>query len=347
MKEKLIEKPYISVIVPIYNNERYLALCIESLLNQTCKNIEIILVDDGSTDDSSRICENYAKKDIRVIVAHKANGGVSAARNMGLAIAQGQFVAFVDSDDIVAPCMYENLYNKALLHNADTVWCDIKSFTGELDLIPNDSTVNFEIVLKGIEEIYEFSGYRATQYSSMTFDSVVNKIYARELAMGITFDETMVCGEDGIFNLQYLEKSQRWVAIGNHYYYYRTDNPQSSTRNINIKKLKDARTYYKKRLDICYERNMRKEIIYKENADYEVQLVTEYVYLCLLDKKYTAWKKNVSEEFRKKFSPRLFYYVSAKWKAMLLLFYICPHFMGIVGSLYIKRGNPDGFIKYD
>jgi glycosyltransferase involved in cell wall biosynthesis len=93
--------PKISIIVPLYNTERYLQRCFDSLVNQTLKEIEIILVNDGSTDNSSKICDEYAKRDRRIKVIHKENGGVSSARNTGMELASGEFLAFVDSDDYV------------------------------------------------------------------------------------------------------------------------------------------------------------------------------------------------------------------------------------------------------
>lgn len=100
----------ISIIVPIYNVELYLEKCIESIINQTYKNLEIILVDDGSTDSCGKICDEYAKKDNRIKVIHKINGGLSDARNKGMEIAKGKYIGFVDGDDYVASDMYETLY---------------------------------------------------------------------------------------------------------------------------------------------------------------------------------------------------------------------------------------------
>ena len=94
-------QPQISIIVPVYNSEKYLGACIDSILSQSFRDIELILVDDGSRDSSSRICDDYAQKDGRVKVIHKANGGVSAARNDGLDIAKGEYITFIDSDDWV------------------------------------------------------------------------------------------------------------------------------------------------------------------------------------------------------------------------------------------------------
>lgn len=107
MKEEL---PLISVIVPVYNVESYIHRCIDSILNQTYVNLEIILVDDGSPDNCGQICDEYAQKDNRIIVIHQSNGGLSVARNAGLNKCTGKYIGFVDSDDCIHPEMYERLY---------------------------------------------------------------------------------------------------------------------------------------------------------------------------------------------------------------------------------------------
>ena len=111
----------VSVIIPIYNTEKFLPQCIESVRNQTLKNIEIILVDDGSPDSSPLLCDNYAEKDKRIKVIHKQNAGLGYARNSGLDIAVGEFVIFIDSDDFILPEMLETLYNTAKEYEADEV----------------------------------------------------------------------------------------------------------------------------------------------------------------------------------------------------------------------------------
>lgn len=119
----MMNTPLISVIVPIYNVEDYLHRCVDSIINQTYKNLEIILVDDGSPDNCGRICDEYAKKDSRIVVIHRKNGGLSAARNSGLEICKGEYIGFVDSDDCIHPQMYELLYNDIKTHNTLLSFC--------------------------------------------------------------------------------------------------------------------------------------------------------------------------------------------------------------------------------
>ncbi|MCF0156053.1 MAG: glycosyltransferase, partial [Veillonella sp.] len=113
----------ISVIVPIYNVEPYIHQCVDSIINQTYKDLEIILVDDGSPDNCGKICDEYAAKDDRVKVIHRPNGGLSAARNSGLDVATGEYIAFVDSDDYIACNMYSDMMEFMLKHKLDIVVC--------------------------------------------------------------------------------------------------------------------------------------------------------------------------------------------------------------------------------
>ena len=114
----------ISIIIPVYNVEQYLSRCIDSVINQTYKNLEIILIDDGSTDDSGEICDEYALKDNRIKVMHKQNGGVSSARNEGLDISKGNYIGFIDSDDFIEKDMYEFLYDLLTKNNCDISCCN-------------------------------------------------------------------------------------------------------------------------------------------------------------------------------------------------------------------------------
>ena len=113
------ESYFISIIIPVYNVEKFLHNCLDSVLKQTYRNLEIILIDDGSTDNSGKICDNYAKIDNRIIVIHKENGGVSSARNVALKIAKGDYIVWIDSDDFISKNMITYLCEKILEFNAD------------------------------------------------------------------------------------------------------------------------------------------------------------------------------------------------------------------------------------
>ena len=123
--------PKVSIIVPIYNVEKYLRQCLDSIVNQTLKDIEIILVDDGSTDSCPSICDEYASKDKRIIVIHKENAGLGAAYNTGLDIAKGDYIGFVESDDFIELNMYEELYERAVQTGVDLVKCNFYDYDSQ------------------------------------------------------------------------------------------------------------------------------------------------------------------------------------------------------------------------
>ena len=124
-----MEKDKISVIIPVYNTELYLRRCLESVINQTYTNLQIIIIDDGSTDNSLKICTEYAQNDNRLIVYSQNNSGVSAARNKGLDMATGDYIAFVDSDDFIENDMFAKLLNTMVNNEADIIVCGIKFYS--------------------------------------------------------------------------------------------------------------------------------------------------------------------------------------------------------------------------
>lgn len=132
----------ITIVVPVYNVEKYLERCVRSLINQTYKNLEIILVDDGSTDNSGNLCDNYMKNDRRIKVIHKKNGGLSDARNAGLNVAKGKYISFIDSDDYVEDKFIEILYNSLIKYNTKISISDIcvRYDTGEIIMNSNEKT---------------------------------------------------------------------------------------------------------------------------------------------------------------------------------------------------------------
>lgn len=205
-------KPFISVIVPIYNVEKYLHKCIDSILNQTLKNIEIILVNDGSTDNCGKIIDEYAKKDERIIVIHKENEGQSSARNKGLDIARGEYIGFVDSDDWLHHDMYENLYNAINESNADLCICGREAYS-------EDGILGYQIKLEN--ELIDLNEYDIREYiSSKLFYKhtvvVWNKIYKKEVIKNnnIRFEDVSYVGsEDALFNYQYLLIAKKIKSI--------------------------------------------------------------------------------------------------------------------------------------
>ena len=205
----------ISVIVPVYNVEKYLSQCIESVQNQTFKDWELILVDDGSTDNSSKICDEYSAKDNRIRVIHKENGGLSSARNTGLDAAIGNYVIYLDSDDYIATEMFEKMLDVALETNADMVKCGFNEFNGNTI----KRTVNFSNY-----EVFE-NDTNGCKLLPLYFQNVLyivawNAIYRRDLAVKVRFPEGLI-NEDNYSAGLYLYYSKKIVCMNEAFYYYR------------------------------------------------------------------------------------------------------------------------------
>ena len=232
----------ISVIVPVYNVDNYLRKCIDSLIVQTLKDIEIILVNDGSTDESIDICEEYKLKDNRIKVIHKENGGLSDARNKGIDIAKGKYISFVDSDDWINPQMLEKLYILASKYEADIVQGDyIKAY--DEDIIVNNMSEN--IIKYNAEQILDelYSG-------NYTKNIVVwNKIYKRELFNDIRFPKGKL-HEDEFTTYKILHKANLIIDSNIPIYYYRQREGSIMNSDFNIKRLdllealKERREYF-------------------------------------------------------------------------------------------------------
>ncbi|MCE5175151.1 MAG: glycosyltransferase [Bacteroidales bacterium] len=202
----------ISIIVPVYNVEAYLDRCVQSLLNQTYHNLEIILVDDGSPDNSGKICDRYAEKDTRIRVIHKTNGGLSDARNVGIEMAIGDYLGFVDSDDFIHSEMYETLYLNLINSNADISICSYeKVYDGKI--VANDLR-NEVSVMSNIEAIDHFF-----TFDSANFNAPWNKLYKTELFAGIKFPKGKT-REDEYTIYKLIYKSKRIALSEKVMYYY-------------------------------------------------------------------------------------------------------------------------------
>ena len=210
--------PLISIIIPVYNVAAYLKNCLESVLNQTYRNLEVILIDDGSTDGSGEICDNAALQDTRVRVLHQKNAGVSNARNRGLEYATGELVGFVDADDVIEPDMYEKMTILQRQYQAQIVCCAYKQVT------QHGKTYDFadgEICVLHGTEMYET--YLANKYGRAISPAVWNKLFTRDLIGSLRFDSVQKY-EDQIFVFQILRKVKKAVYINcSFYHYYKRD----------------------------------------------------------------------------------------------------------------------------
>jgi glycosyltransferase involved in cell wall biosynthesis len=205
----------ISVIIPVYNAGKYLARCIESVLGQTHRDLELILVDDGSRDGSGAVCDGYAARDSRVRVIHKANGGVSAARNDGIEAARGEFIAFCDNDDFYAPGMLERLLGMCLDNDCDIAGC--RSDRGTAESLPTPPRRSVKIMTG--RELLETFYINGTPY-------IWDKLYRRDVWNGIRFPVGSYMHEDvSIVHRLYGAASR--VAVTGERLYYHFRNPES------------------------------------------------------------------------------------------------------------------------
>ena len=207
----------VSIVVPVYNAEKYLEDCLISLVDQTYENIEIILVDDGSVDDSGRICDCWAEKDDRIIVYHKKNEGVSATRNFGIQRARGKFLMFVDADDMLVLNAVEYMVKEIIKNNSELVVCK----------------------------------YQSQDYEKNIAAFVYNRLYLTQIIMekNIRFNQNVQVCEDTLFNYEYMKFIKNVVFINNALYFYRINvgstmfkkemNPAKLTANIVFDKMLD------------------------------------------------------------------------------------------------------------
>lgn len=241
--------PKVSIIVPVYNVEAYLDRCINSLRSQSLEDIEIILVDDGSPDNCPDMCDCYAKKDKRIKVIHKTNAGLGFARNSGLDLVTGEYVAFVDSDDYVSPDMYEILYRTASGNNCDVVYC---GFRKEI------SSGNF----LNVREVDEYKEYNGTQIKDLVADFIaappyIKKEYIHEMSVwhsvyradiiknnNIRFvSEREYVSEDVLFQIDFLKFSDRVAFIPDMLYVY-CYNTGSLTKTLKLEKFEGMKRFY-------------------------------------------------------------------------------------------------------
>jgi len=202
----------ISVIVPVYNVEQYLERCAESIINQTYKNVEIILVDDGSTDNSGKLCDELAKKDERIKVIHKENGGVSEARNIGIDSATGEYVIFIDSDDYINEEMLSELYSQIKKENADVSVCGVMNVY-ENNHTPQARNINEYLILNNEEFLREYlKGERVP-------GGIWNKLIKASIAKTIKFPVGRIY-EDAYYHYELIKLAKRYVVTTKPLYNY-------------------------------------------------------------------------------------------------------------------------------
>ena len=231
-----MNEPKVSVIIPMYNVEKYLDTCVQSVRKQTLRNIEIILVDDGSPDRCGEMAEEYAKQDPRIKVVHRENGGLGPARNSGMEVATGEYIGFVDSDDWAEPQMFEELYTAATQRNADICFSGMQCM---VDGVKGDRNVNpfADQVLAGQEEIFRLRrSFYGPLPNRQKWDpvpvSVWTAVYRRSLIVDNDLRFRNIRSEDKFFNTAACKMASAITAIGETRYNYRCDGQSSITRTF-------------------------------------------------------------------------------------------------------------------
>lgn len=234
--------PKISVIVPVYNTEPYLRQCLDSIVGQTCESLEIILVDDGSVDQSGLICDEYAARDARIRVIHQPNRGVSAARNAGLQIASGEWIGWVDSDDWIAPEMYAYLLQCAERHGVDIAVCSRYECS-------HDGTVFYGWERSEILDTEQAVGLLLANKELQNF--LWDKLWKRTLFDGVVFPEGKTFEDIAVLHRLFLA-AKRVVCLPKALYYYR----QRSGSIVDDQSLANRINHYraaKLRMDEMYD----------------------------------------------------------------------------------------------
>ena len=226
-----MERGLVSIIIPVYNKEKYLSVCLESILKQTYKNIEVIIIDDGSTDDSGKICDQFAKMDSRIVALHKKNGGVGQARNLGLEAAQGEYIQFADADDYLDPHMTETLYSLIKETDSDLALCGYHQVLDGItkhSVYPSDGQ---KLTLKDYYELIHRYGL------DPVCGSPCNRLFRNQIIRehNLKYSSSATYAEDFAFNLQYIQHIDHFAATSACLYYYNMDVPGSLYKATQVK----------------------------------------------------------------------------------------------------------------
>lgn len=273
--------PKVSIIIPVYNVEKYLDKCIESVINQTLKDIEIILVDDESPDNCPQMCDQYAKNDSRIKVIHKKNEGLGHARNSGIELATGEYITFLDSDDYIDIKSCETAYNEAKNNNLDICTFSYYRFDDK-GRITEPNNYDKRIIFDGREEILQYLldiiGPKITVGDNEKFSmSSCHAIFRRKIFIdkNIRFlSERDIASEDLIFQIDYIPHTSKIGYIPEKFYYYYY-NPNSITSNYSeakYRKLLKLLSLLRERLSNIFEYE-----IYKEHYLYQVLRISKVI----------------------------------------------------------------------
>ena len=314
----------ISVVVPVYNVENYVKECLDSILVQSYSNLQIIIVNDGSTDQSGIICEEYAKKDSRVEYVYQKNKGLSAARNKGISCAKGEFICFVDSDDYVHKKYVECLYYGMINNNADMSMCGYIRDGFFVEKKDNNIKCNIYDGKEMMRNFYSFD---------VLLNVAWNKLYRKKAFLNERFPEGMLY-EDFALNARIMYSCNRIAICDQELYFYRR-NRQGITLSSFSEKQLDALKQIENRM--LYFKEIGEESIYRRFLQ-EFEIVN--LRLFYLTKRFLK-KKSLEKQLRSSYKNYYFPAISAKENSLVAKFYMLlglffPYFMGYITSIWDK-----------
>lgn len=343
------ENKLISIVIPVYNVKEYLVRCLESVINQTYKNIQIILVDDGSTDGSGQVCDSYTKKDARITTIHKKNGGLSSARNVGIEHCFGEYITFLDSDDWFSTDYVEKCVNELTGTEIELL------LTPYIREYPNNSIKNpffmNDHILFNSQETKDsiFARLFGPNDEEIKFPARVDdfstawgKFYLAKKCKRIKFVDTKIIGtEDAWFNINYIYGIKNCKYLGTTFYHYNKQNDNSLVNSYNKYLFNRWCVLYKKMESFIKSHNL--DMTYKKRLDNRIICnliaLSNNIYgsnLGLL-KKYRFEKKLLRQDlYRIKFKNFCFDKLSFPWK---IFFKLCSHRQAMLLTIFIPVGE--------
>lgn len=319
--------PKVSIIVPVYNTEKYISRCIESILSQTFEDIEIIIVDDGSTDGCGAICDKFALRDERVRVVHQKNSGVSVARNVGIELSSGEWIGFVDSDDWIDAATYETAYNTAIENDASmVVWgCSL-----------NDGKDDYAYYSTNDKE-FNISDMANT--SSFILDHSVQKLIKKDLLLkyNIKFPENRKITEDTLFSFLcffYISRENKIYFISKCFYHY-FQNPTSAIHTKDEQKIRDSVETMKDMEKVIEPLPQEEKIFWQKFIDPRKELIKQNYILEATPPDCEKWRKTFPE-LNKKFYTKIRPFVIVYWAIFLHLDFIVPPLISLQKQLHRK-----------
>ena len=289
----MVTEALISVIIPVYNVQNYIERALISVINQTYKNLEVICVDDGSTDESGLILDEFEKKDSRIKVIHKLNEGVASARNCALKMVTGDYITFLDPDDWIDEEMYESMLVKIIENDADICGCMFSKNWDNKEIIQeNEKILSNEIFDKEKMFLYAFKRYAYKGVGAYLW----NKIFKSDILANIEFDTKLAVGEDVMFFTMAVLNAQRFVFCDEPFYHYyqRTD---SLCHNSDIEKRKGSLITFQRIIDIFEKESFDDEIVNlaKRFYTYHSSLLAERAYMVHDRENMRSMQKNIGK----------------------------------------------------